>query len=73
MIVPVIGLHGPHSKNGCEMLSYSYWGCIALIVSNQHLLFALQLSEHKHLTGGVEFIETIPKSASGKILRRKLR
>lgn len=28
---------------------------------------------HKHITGGVKFVEVIPKSASGKILRRMLR
>jgi len=27
----------------------------------------------KHLTGGVEFLEIIPKSNSGKILRRELK
>ena len=32
-----------------------------------------QLAEHKHLTGGVEFVREIPKTASGKILRRELR
>ena len=30
-------------------------------------------SRHKWLAGGVEFIDVIPKSPSGKILRRMLR
>ena len=34
---------------------------------------AWQLSKHKHLAGGVEFVEAIPKSFAGKILRKDLR
>ena len=31
-----------------------------------------QVAEHKQLKGGVKFIREIPKSASGKILRKLL-
>lgn len=34
---------------------------------------AARLAPYKRLTGGVVFCETIPKSPSGKILRRELR
>ena len=32
-----------------------------------------QVAPHKRLDGGIAFVEAIPKSASGKILRRVLR
>ena len=32
-----------------------------------------QVTEYKQLTGGVKFIKEIPKSPSGKILRRLLK
>ena len=32
-----------------------------------------RLARHKHLTGGVVFVDEIPKSASGKIQRKILR
>ena len=34
---------------------------------------ATRSAAYKHLTGGVEFIEQIPRSAAGKILRKNLR
>lgn len=34
---------------------------------------AKRVAPHKKLRGGVEFIDKIPKSASGKILRKDLR
>ncbi|XP_055631141.1 uncharacterized protein LOC129771482 [Toxorhynchites rutilus septentrionalis] len=37
------------------------------------LWVAERLSKHKHLRGGVRFVGEIPKTASGKILRRELR
>ena len=36
-------------------------------------LVASKLSRYKHLEGGVRFISAIPRNASGKILRHKLR
>ena len=32
-----------------------------------------KVAKHKHLVGGVEFIDVVPKSVAGKILRRVLR
>lgn len=32
-----------------------------------------RLTSYKHLTGGVKFMDEIPKSASGKILKKDLR
>ena len=37
-----------------------------------HAFMKVQVSAHKQLAGGVQFIEAIPKSAAGKILRKDL-
>lgn len=36
-------------------------------------IIAERVSSHKRLRGGIKFVESIPKTASGKILRRELR
>ncbi len=38
-----------------------------------HALIGERLAKYKALTGGVVFVDEIPKSASGKILKRVLR
>ena len=38
-----------------------------------HNYMKSQVADHKQLAGGIEWIETIPKSASGKILRKELK
>jgi acyl-coenzyme A synthetase/AMP-(fatty) acid ligase len=43
------------------------------IVRSIHKYFGEQLAHYKQLKGGIEIIPEIPKSPSGKILRRKLR
>lgn len=38
-----------------------------------HQFLESRVAPHKKLRGGIEFIDAIPKAASGKILRRVLR
>ena len=38
-----------------------------------HEFLENQVTDYKKLRGGIEFIEKIPKSPAGKILRRELR
>ena len=47
-------------------------GCV-LTEDEVKAFVAERLSHYKHLKGGVEFIPSIPRTASGKIQRRILR
>ena len=38
-----------------------------------HEFMSAQVSSHKQLAGDIEWVESIPKSAAGKILRKDLR
>lgn len=37
------------------------------------MMFLEKLSSYKYLRGGIKFVDFIPKSDSGKILRKKLK
>ena len=45
----------------------------AIVKRNIAKFVEKEKARHKWLAGGIEFIDVIPKSASGKILRRLLR
>ncbi len=49
-----------------QTIIYTKFDCFFLLIGRQ-------VAPFKQLAGGVEFIKEIPKSASGKILRRTLR
>ena len=76
--VAVIGI--PHSKYGevprayIVRLAASELSALSPNVSEESVkeFVSENVTSYKQLAGGVEFIEAIPKSAAGKILRRVL-
>ncbi|KZS94768.1 acetyl-CoA synthetase-like protein [Sistotremastrum niveocremeum HHB9708] len=67
----VIGV--PRRDGGEEPRAYIVRSKPGVTASAIHAWVAQRLIAYKHLTGGIHFIDAIPKSASGKILRRVLR
>jgi 4-coumarate--CoA ligase len=63
----------PHDKLGEAPRAYIVPKSKNLKESSITKFLEPEVAEHKKLAGGVEFIETIPKAASGKILRRVLK
>jgi acyl-coenzyme A synthetase/AMP-(fatty) acid ligase len=53
-------LSGPHDDHSAMEREIVAW-------------LAARVARHKRLGGGVRFLEAIPKTASGKILRRNIR
>ena len=71
MDVAVIGV--PHERAGEVPRAYVVKSMDDLKEETIINTLAEQLSKHKHLAGGVEFVDAIPKSAAGKILRKDLK
>jgi 4-coumarate--CoA ligase len=68
--VAVIGV--PNERLGEAPRAYIVPKSNSLTEESIKTFVASKVAQHKHLAGGVEFIDEIPKAASGKILRRKL-
>jgi len=69
--VAVIGV--PHHRSGEVPRAYVIRGDQALNEADIKAHVGSNLSEYKQLEGGVEFVDVIPKSAAGKILRKELK
>ena len=67
----VIGV--PHERHGEAPRAFVVKRDPTLTEKELTDYIASHVSEHKHLTGGVKFIEAVPKTTSGKILRRHLK
>ncbi|KAF2420734.1 4-coumarate-CoA ligase [Tothia fuscella] len=44
-----------------------------VVIAKLNTWVGSRLSKHKHLTGGIEVVEAIPRTPSGKMLRREMR
>jgi len=69
--VAVIGV--PDARHGELPRAYIVKANPDLDEDTVHKFIEAEVADYKQLRGGIEFIEAIPKSAAGKILRRQLR
>jgi 4-coumarate--CoA ligase len=71
--VAVIGI--PHERSGEAPRAYvvKREGSSDLDEAQVAQFVAINAAPYKHLVGGVEFVDVIPKSNSGKILRKELK
>ena len=69
--VAVIGV--PHERFGEVPRAYVVRASEGVTEAELHEFLNAEVAEFKQLRGGLEFIKQIPKSPSGKILRRELK
>ena len=69
--VAVIGI--PDDRAGEVPRGYIVPRDTSLKADEIHDFLKSRVSEHKQLVGGIQIVEAIPKSPSGKILRRELK
>jgi acyl-coenzyme A synthetase/AMP-(fatty) acid ligase len=69
--VAVIGL--PHERLGEVPKAFIVPKDSKLTADEVKNFVADKVSDYKSLAGGVQFVSSIPKNSSGKILRRKLK
>jgi len=69
--VAVIGVAS--AREGEVPRAYVVRSCSTLTEKLVASHVATRLSPYKHLAGGVQFVDSIPKSAAGKILKKELR
>jgi len=69
--VAVIGVAS--AREGEVPRAYVVRSCPSLTEELVAAHVANRLSPFKHLAGGVQFVDSIPKSAAGKILKKDLR
>ncbi|KAJ6586948.1 hypothetical protein DFH09DRAFT_1142057 [Mycena vulgaris] len=69
------GVVGIYDEKECTEVPRAYVVADKTVISARAIQEFVKgrLASHKQLRGGVEFVETIPKSPSGKILRKELR
>lgn len=69
----VIGVGDPQSAENEVPRAYVVADASRISAADIKSWVKSSLASHKQLRGGVVFLEAIPKSATGKILRRQLR
>ena len=62
----------PHERFGEAPRAYIVRNSDSLTEEKVHEFVNAEVADFKRLSGGLEFIDVVPKSASGKILRKNL-